>query len=151
MRVSDMLRRSVVAVRPEQTITEAAQIMDQAGVGALVVVDGEVPLGLVTDRDLVRRGLARSMPSDARVDALMTIPVVTIDAQADAHDVYEVFRSHAIRRIPVVRDGRLVGMVSVDDVLIHLSSDLEDLVRPVTGEVLFPQRDSAPPAPVSRR
>jgi CBS domain-containing protein len=140
----------VVVVSADQTIAEAAEIMNETGVGALVVVDGELPVGLLTDRDLVRRGLARGLPSDARVDAVMTMPVITIDAEADAHDVYRVLRSHAVRRIPVVSDGKLVGMITTDDLLIHLAADLDDLVRPVTGEVLFPQRDSAPPESVSR-
>jgi CBS domain-containing protein len=146
MYAADLIRRSVVGVRPDQTITEAAAIMDRAGVGALAIVDGDVLVGIVTDRDLVRRALARRLPYDARVDAVMTTPVVTIDADADAHEVYPILRTHALRRLPVTRDGRMVGMVSVDDLIIHLTSDLSDVARPITGEVLFAQRDYPPPA-----
>ena len=123
--------------------------MEHAGVGALVVLDADDrPLGIVTDRDLVRRAMARTLPPDARVDGVMSAPVITVDADADAHAVYELFRRHAVRRLPVLVHGRFVGMIAVDDLLIHLSADLADLVRPVTGEVLFPQRNSSPPAPV---
>lgn len=144
MRIGDLLRRSVVAVRPDQTIAEAASIMNSAGVGALAVVDDDRLVGIVTDRDLVRRGLARALGSDAPVESVMTTGVITVDADDDAHQLYSVLRSHALRRLPVMRDGKLVGMISVDDLIIHLAADLSDLARPITGEVLFAQRDMVP-------
>lgn len=76
----------------------------------------------------------------------MSSPVVTIDADADVHDAFAVFRSNGVRRLVVVRGDEFVGMVTVDDLLMDLSSDLADLARPVTGEVLFGHRDSPVPA-----
>ena len=145
MRVSDLIRRSAVAVRAEQTVVDAASIMDRAGVGALVVVEGDRPVGIVTDRDLMRRALARALPPDARVDGVMSAPLITVDAADDAHDVFAVLRRHPIRRLPVTSSGRLVGMVTVDDLLVHMAADLSDLVRPVTAELLFAQHDAAVP------
>jgi CBS domain-containing protein len=146
MRTIDAVRRSGVGIRPDQTIHEAAVLMEQAGVGCLVVVDGEAMVGLVTDRDLVRRGLARGLAGEARVDGVMTSPVLTIDADADLHDAYAMFRDHAVRRLAVVRDGSFMGTVTVDDLLVDLAADLADLARPVTAEVLFAHRDSPVPA-----
>ncbi len=145
MKVSDAIRRSGVAVGPERTVRDAAALMDQAGVGALAVLDGDELVGIVTDRDLVRRALAPGVPYDARVDAVMSAPVVTIDADADLHDTFAVFRHNAVRRIAVVRNGDFVGMISIDDLLMDLAADLIDLARPVTAEVLFAHRDSPPP------
>jgi CBS domain-containing protein len=122
--------------------------MEQTGVGALAVLDGERLVGIVTDRDLVRRGLAQGLPTDARVDGIMSTPVVTIDADADLHDAFALFRTHAIRRLAVVRGGQFVGMITIDDLLVDVSADLADLSRPVEGEMLFAQRDS--PLPVTR-
>ncbi len=148
MRTIDAIRRSGVAIGPDQTITAAAAVMDQAGVGALAVVDGQGGLiGIVTDRDLVRRGLARRLDADARVDGVMSAPVLTIDADADLHDAFALFRTHGVRRLAVVRDGQFVGTVTVDDLLIDLAADLADLARPITAEVVFGHHDSAVPAP----
>jgi CBS domain-containing protein len=146
MRTIDAVRRSGVGIGPERTISEAAAIMENAGVGALAVIDGEQLVGIVTDRDLVRRGLACDIPTDARVDAVMTAPVVTIEADADLHDTFALFRTHAVRRLAVVRDGQFVGMITVDDLLMDLASDLTDLARPVAAEVLFAHHDSPVPA-----
>jgi len=146
MRIIDAVRRSGVGIGPERTVREAARIMEQAGVGALAVIDAEQLVGIVTDRDLVRRAMARDLPADARVDAVMSAPVVTIDADADLHDAFAVFRVNAVRRLALVRAGQFVGMITVDDLLIDLAADLSDLARPVTAEVIFGHHDSPLPA-----
>lgn len=119
--------------------------MEQSGVGALAVVDGTSLVGIVTDRDLVRRAMARGLAPEARVDGVMSAPVLTIEADADLHDAFAVFRSNAVRRLAVVRGGEFVGMITIDDLLVDLAADLADLARPVTAEVLFPHHDSPVP------
>ena len=146
MRTIDAVRRSGVAIRPDQTIREAAVLMDGAGVGSLAVIEGSHLVGIVTDRDLVRRGLAHNRASDARVDGVMSSPVVTISADADLHDAFALFRDHAVRRLAVVRDEEFLGTVTIDDLLVNLAADLGDLARPVTAEVLFGHHDSSVPA-----
>lgn len=120
--------------------------MEQAGVGALAVLDDGHLVGIVTDRDLVRRAMARGLAGDARVDGVMSSPVLTVDADADLHDTFAVFREHAVRRLAVVRGGELVGVLTIDDLLMDVAADLSDLARPVTAEVLFAHRDSPVPA-----
>ena len=146
MRIIEMIHRSGVGIAPDRTIREAAAIMASAGVGSLAVIDHDRLVGIVTDRDLVRRGLAHGMEPAVRVDSTMTAPVVTIEADADLHDAYALFRSHAVRRLAVVRGEHFVGMLTIDDLLVFLSADLADLARPVTAEILFSHRDSPVPA-----
>jgi CBS domain-containing protein len=146
--VADAIKRSGVAVECDRTIRQAAEVMERAGVGALAVLDGGRLVGIVTDRDLVRRALARGMSLDARIDAAMSAPVVTIDAESDLHDAFRLFRQHSVRRLAVVHGSSFVGMISVDDLLIDLSTDLADLARPVAAEVRSPHRDSEVPATI---
>ncbi len=146
MRTIDSIRRSGLGIAPGRTITDAARIMETAAVGSLAVVDGDELVGIVTDRDLVRRGMAMGLSPEARVDGVMSTPVVTIDAEADLHGAFTLFRTHAVRRLAVVRDGRFVGVITVDDLLIDLAADLVDLARPVTAEVLFGHHDAPMPA-----
>ena len=146
MRSIEGVRRSGVGIAPDWTIRDAAALMDEAGVGALAVIDGDQLVGILTDRDLVRRGLARGLSPDARADAVMSAPVLTIEAEADLHDAFALFRTHAVRRLAVVEGARFVGMLTIDDLLINLAADLVDIARPVTAEVLFGQRDAPVPA-----
>jgi len=146
MRTIEALRRSGVGIGPERTIRDAAVIMEQSGVGSLAVIDDGRLLGIVTDRDLVRRGLARGLHTDARVDGVMSTPVVTIDADDDLHHAFALFRTNAVRRLAVVRDGQFLGTITIDDLFVNLAADLTDLARPVTAEILFAHRDSPVPA-----
>jgi len=146
MRVIEGIRRSGVGISSDRTVAQAATVMERSGVGALAVLDGERLVGIVTDRDRVRRALAQSLPPDSRVDLVMTSPVVTIDADADLHQAFALFRSNGVRRLAVVRAERFVGMITVDDLLVDVANDLADIARPVTAEVIFPQRDAPVPA-----
>jgi CBS domain-containing protein len=121
--------------------------MEQAGVGALAIVDDERVVGILTDRDLVRRGISRGLPLNARVDSVMTTPVYTIQADLDLHEAFEWFRNHKVRRLVVTRGDKFAGMLSIDDLLIDLSADLTDLARPIRAEVFHTQHDAPMPVP----
>ncbi len=146
MRALDASRKVPVTITPEASLAEAARVMDRVVVGALVVVDAGRPVGIVTDRDLVVRGLARDIPGDARVDAVMSPHLIALDADADLRDALPILRSHAIRRLPLIANGEIVGMLTADDLLIDLVADLGDVVRPITGQVVFgyPEPQTAP-------
>lgn len=147
MKVRDALRRSAVAITPDHTVRTAAQVMRGTGVGTVVIVDdGTAPLGIVTDRDLVTRSLAADAPLDARVDSVMSTPVVTVSADADLHSCYGLFRVNGVRRLVVVDGTAVIGIVSIDDLLVDLAADLGDLARPVTAETLFGHHDAVVPA-----
>ncbi|MEP7114037.1 MAG: CBS domain-containing protein [Ilumatobacteraceae bacterium] len=149
MKIKDMTYRRPVSLRPEDTITHAAQTMERDGIGALAIVDGTALVGIVTDRDLVRRALATSRPADERIDSVMTLPVVTIEESEDLREAYAKFATHAVRRLVVTRQGEFVGMLTVDDLVVHLAADLRDLARPVTAELLFSHHDVPVPAVVT--
>ena len=138
MRAIDGVRRSGKAVGPHRPIRDAAMIMNQSGVGSLAVIDDGRLVGIVTDRDLVRRGFAQDLAPTTPVEKVMSAPVVTIGAEADLHSAFKLFRTHAVRRLAVVDFDNFVGMITVDDLLVSLAADLFDLARPVAAEVFMP-------------
>ena len=137
MRTIDAVRRSGIGIGPQRTIHDAAVVMERSGVGSLAVIDGTRLVGIVTDRDLVRRALAAGVPADGRIDAVMSSPVLTIPFDAELRDAFPLFRTHGVRRLAVVQDGQFAGMITIDDLLIDLAADLADLARPVSAEVIF--------------
>lgn len=138
MKVREITARPPVTIAPAATIAEAADIMAAHGVGALVVMDGAHLVGVVTDRDLVVRGLARSLPADARVDAVMSMNVVAIDADADVRDALAAFGHHAVRRLPVVYGREVTGVLSLDDLVVAMADQFGELTRGLTAQLLFP-------------
>jgi signal-transduction protein with cAMP-binding, CBS, and nucleotidyltransferase domain len=79
----------------------------------------------------------------------MSMPVVTIDASADLHDAYALYRTNAVRRLAVVRNGQFVGIVAIDDLIVHFAAELSNVARPVTAELLFSHHDVPVPAVVT--
>lgn len=148
MLVRDSMRRAGVAIDGDRTVRQAARMMEEHGVGSLVVLDGEDVAGIVTDRDLVRRAMAKGLDDSARIDGVMSMPPVTIDADRDLHDAFQVFREHSLRRLIVLDAGRFLGVLTVDDLMIDLSDHLSDLARPVAAEATSAHRD--PGVPVRR-
>lgn len=136
--------KEVAAVEVVATIADAAREMAGRGVGVLCVTEGNRLVGIVTDRDIVVRGIARGVPADGRIDSVMSMEPVTIDVAADVEDAVAVFAQNAFRRLPVIRDGELAGLVSVDDLLVMVGEDLRRLCRPIVGEAVF----HAPPGDV---
>ena len=115
--------REAVTVSPDTTVVEIADRMDEESVGCVIVVDGGGgALGIVTDRDLARRVVAAGRDAEkTRARDVMSTDLVCIDREELLPGVIEKARSHAIRRLPVVDKGRVVSVISLDDVLFDLA------------------------------
>lgn len=150
MRIDRVVVREPVTVAPETTIRRAAQVLSEHGLGALVVVDHGRVVGMVTDRDIVVRAIARDVPLDGRIDAVMTMDVVAVDAGDDVRDVIHAFGRHAVRRLPVVDGDRLVGVVALDDLLASFAGQFAELTNGLTAQLLFPHGGDEPPVPMRR-
>ncbi|HVM58160.1 MAG TPA: CBS domain-containing protein [Gaiellaceae bacterium] len=112
--VADVMVKDVLTVEPTSSIGEAAEKMNAAGVGALVVVEDFVRIvGIVTERDLLRAVAARARAAEARVRQWMTPDPVTIDPETSIEDAAEIMFKHNFRHLPVVKDGRALGIVSL--------------------------------------
>ncbi|MEW2299744.1 CBS domain-containing protein [Streptomyces sp. NPDC006655] len=126
-----------VTVAPDVGLAEAARRMAAASVGSVLVVDDEgVLVGIVTDRDVALRGLGGGLDGDAGVEAVMSARVVTVDAGDDLRAAYRAFRRTGVRRLPVLELGRVVGVLTVDDLFLDVFRGLADLLGPVARTVL---------------
>lgn len=109
---------SVVTIRPIQTIKEALQQLAQNNIGALVVVnDGGAPIGIISERDIVRLAVRSDSITALPVSVAMTKDVVTGSPQDDLHAVLRTMTDRHFRHLPILEDGRLVGIVSIGDVV----------------------------------
>jgi CBS domain-containing protein len=125
MRAGELCVRDVVTALPDETVIDAARRMAGLHVGDVVVVDDATPglprpIGIVTDRDLVVGVLARPerVPTSTKLAEVMRRDLVVAKEDDTVESVVAIMREHAIRRIPIVdRDGRLQGVLSLDDVL----------------------------------
>ena len=122
-KVSDIMTPAPVGVYYSQTIGEAARIMRDTQVGAVLVVNEGELSGMVTDRDLVIRGLAEGEGPDSPVGPLCSGELIGVAADADIRQAEQLMREHAVRRLPVINDGQVVGIVSIGDLAISADGD----------------------------
>jgi CBS domain-containing protein len=127
----------VATVAPEATIWEALSLLAHHGIGALVVsADGRRPIGIVSERDIVRRLPERGAAMlDGPVADLMVKEVRFAAPEDEVESLMAVMTTHRIRHLPVVRDGELVGIVSIGDVVKHRVDALEDDNRAVVDYI----------------
>jgi CBS domain-containing protein len=134
MPVRDLIRRKVVVIEPDDSVKLAAQRMEDKLVGCLVVIDGDKPVGIVTDRDLALRVVAKELPPTTPVKEVMTADPITIREDASLFELTKTFRDSAVRRLVVVdKDGKLVGLISVDDLMELLTTEFANLIAAIRG------------------
>lgn len=130
MHEAEHYHRDVATVSPDVTARQLADRMKEEGIGSLVVVEGDRPVGIVTDRDLLRRVIvARRDAESATARDIMSQPLVTARDTDPLQWVIQVMAEHGVRRVPVVRDDRLVGLVSLDDVFAALADEISALAE----------------------
>ena len=117
-KVRDAMTSRPFCVSPDTPITEAAQVMEKEDIGAIPVLDGEQLDGMVTDRDIVIRAIAKGKdPSGMPVREVLSRDVVTVRADTKLSDAVELMSIHQVRRLPVVDDeNRLVGVITQADI-----------------------------------
>lgn len=124
--IETLMATEMISVGPGDSVAEAARRMLANRVGAVLVLDHGAVRGLVSERDLAARVVAIGRdPERTLVAEVATREVVTIDAAAPLRQVLEIFRTRRFRHLPVMRDGRLVGMLSTRDFLAFLVEGLE--------------------------
>jgi len=116
--VSEIMTSTPVTITAEATAAGAASLMREKNIGSLVVFEEGRPTGIVTERDLVTKVAASDLqPSRVRVRDIMTSPLVAVAPHAEVADAARLMSQRKIRRLPVIQEGRLVGMITENDII----------------------------------
>lgn len=130
MNFKEIFHKEVVTIAPSGTIFEAARKMRVENVGAVVVVENEQPVGIVTDRDVALALTVEGVVAAAPVSEIMTSPVVTIWEDEGIFNATQYFLGHGFRRLPIIdRQNRLVGMITTDDLFALLTRELFNISK----------------------
>lgn len=133
------MTKDVLTVDVNKTIVEAAVLMSQSDVGDLVVVENNTPVGIVTERDFVRRVLAVGKSTSTKVSEIMSTPLRVIDPEAPIKEAARRMVNKGIRRLVVIKDNKLVGIVTTTDFARHLGKKtLSDDILEAIGRSHYP-------------
>ena len=118
--IRDVMTTDLVTVRPDATAVEAAIAMRDNNIGPVLVFDGDEICGILTDRDITVEGVAAGRdPSTTKVIDLCTANVQTVSPDTSVDEAIQLMKDNSIRRLPVVQDGRAVGIVSLGDLTVE--------------------------------
>jgi len=130
------MTKKVAALRPQDTVAQAARLMRERGVGCILVLDkGKNPLGILTDRDIVVSVVALGLdPMATRLEEVMTPHVLTASRDEILLRVAKRMAEASVRRLPVVdEEGKVKGIISVDDILVLLITELSNVCAAIVG------------------
>ena len=132
--VRDIMSKDVKVVRPDTTMKEVVATMNKFGIGSLIVVQGQRPVGIITERDILTRQVEPNLPPETlTAKHVMTSPIVTINEEASIEEAARLMAKKRAKRLPVMNNGKLVGMLTYTDIVFKVPamlSTLEELVRP---------------------
>lgn len=136
MKLNDLFTRSVVTAGPDEALAGIARRMQEHNVGTVVIVEERRPVGIITDRDLALALGARRLSPDVPVREVMTRHVLAVPEDMGVFTATRFIQQRKVRRLPVVdREDRLVGLVSLDDLLRWLARELSNLAEGIGPEV----------------
>ena len=141
-KVKDVMTKTVITIEDNKTVSEAAALMAESDVANLIVMDGNTPIGIVTERDFVRRVLAKKKNPKTKISEIMSTPLRVIDPDAPLKEAARRMVRKRIRRLPVIIDNKLVGIVTATDFARHLSKKtFTDDILEAIGRSNYPVPD----------
>ena len=120
--VKEIMSNSVVSVDSSVAATDAAKMMEDSGVGAIAVLENGSPVGIVTDRDFAIKIAAHSYPLDTPIRRMMSSPLISIDPNSDLWTASDLMSSRNVRKLPVIDDDRIVGIITSSDLVKYFAS-----------------------------
>ena len=130
--VRDVMSKNVKAVQPDSSVKEAVASMNKFNIGSILVVQDNKPVGIVSERDILRRVVEPCLsPENLTVGQIMTSPVYTISEMASINEAAKLMAMKKVRKIPVMKKEKLVGIITYTDIVkrvLSMLSILEELI-----------------------
>ncbi|MCX8204527.1 MAG: CBS domain-containing protein [Candidatus Nezhaarchaeota archaeon] len=140
LRVVDIAAKDVKTIEEDESVVKAADIMCQHSIGSLVVTKDGKPVGIVTERDLLKKVIVPCLdPRATKVSKVMTRPLITGDPDMDVVYAAKFMVSRGIKRLPIVEGGKLIGMVTLTDLLRAMPGLVKALEESLALEKLHPR------------
>ena len=127
--IANVMTKSVISVDAAITVNEAAKMMEDAKVGAVIVMENNLPVGIVTDRDFSVKVVSHAYQITAPVKQIMSSPLVSINSDETVRMAADLMHDRRIRKIPVIDDGKVVGIITATDIVNLLAVSVEEDMR----------------------
>jgi len=131
MTIGDVMTKSVISVDASITVNEAAKMMEDAKVGAVIVMENNTPIGIVTDRDFAVKVAAHAYQITSPVKQIMSSPLFSINSDESVRAAADLMHDRGIRKLPVIDDEKVVGIITSTDIVNLLAVCVEEDMRDI--------------------
>ncbi|MEM3063992.1 MAG: CBS domain-containing protein [Candidatus Nitrosotenuis sp.] len=140
--VADVMKKSVISIDSSMTVQDAAKMMDDASIGAIVVIENGIAIGIITERDITRRIVAKGKPLTTNVKDAMSSPLIVINPDDSVWEAAQLMKTRKIHRLPAVKDNRLVGIITTSDLVRLCSIGADSEMSKITEQILLRMKPS---------
>lgn len=126
IRVKDIMSKGVLSVDSNLNVNEAAKMMEDGKVGAIIVMENNTPVGIITDRDFAVKIVAHAYPITTSVKKIMSSPLIGIDPEESVWNVAELMYTRKVRKIPVINEDKVIGIVTATDLVNQFAVSTEE-------------------------
>ena len=133
----DIMKHQVVTVDSSMSIQDTAKIMDDADIGCVVIIEKNIAVGIVTERDFVKRVVSRGVPLSTPIKQIMSSPLIVVNPEENIWEVAELMKQRRIHKVPVVHQNLLVGMITATDLTRICSIGSDSEMRRITDQILL--------------
>lgn len=135
--VRDIMKKNVISIDSSMTVQDAAKMMDDASIGAVVVLEKGIASGIITERDIVRRLVSKGKPMSTNVREIMSSPLIVVNPDDSVWELAQLMKIRRIHRVPAVKDNQLVGIVTTSDVVKLCSIGSDSEMAKITEQILL--------------
>jgi CBS domain-containing protein len=135
--VKEIMKNQVITIDSSLTVKDAAKKMEEAGIGCVVVTEKDRSVGILTERDFVRKIVAKEKPVSTPIREVMSSPLIVIDPESTIWELAEIMKEKKIHRVPVVHEGRPVGIVSATDITSVCSLGSDSGMKKICQQILL--------------
>jgi len=130
--VKNVMTKTVITIDKDSSVHEVAKIMSEKGIGCIIVTDNDAPVGMTTERDILRRVVAKGLhASKIKMNEIMSKPLITINGSMPIINAIRLMEKNNVRRLPIVEKGKLIGIVTQRDLLRVLAFHVMISFRPL--------------------
>lgn len=132
LKVKDLMRKDIVTVNVDDNIVDVAKVMKDKKVGYAIVLNNNKPVGIITERDIVWKIVAEHLdPQQIKVSTIASSPIISVDPDADLSLAADLMEKHNIRRLPVIKNDTLYGVITATDIVKHFNQYVKKAILEV--------------------
>ena len=140
--VKDVMKKGVITIDSKMTIKDAACMMDDANVGCVVITKDNIPSGILTERDFVKRVVSKNRPTSTPIFEVMSSPLVMIKPDETIWEAAETMKQKRIHKLPVYLDNKVIGIITTTDIVKICSIGSDSSMRNICDQILLRIKDN---------